>query len=314
MLAALHNHVLTPSRIISLIWASKVIVKAGRLPDIAISIRGGLGDDIICGVVARELRKRGSRRVWQFTRFSDLFTGNSDLVTVPEDPRVHRLCDLIGIRHLELTYSHPPRTHIISAMCAMAGIRGEVELYPRIFLSEKEKQAGKRVPGRQIAIQSANFQAHWPVRNKQWPVERFQMVADALKDDFNLVQLGTPSDPLLQGALDLRGKTTPRQLAGVLAASHVFVGLVGALMHMARAVDCRSVIVFGGREHPSQSGYAANENLYWSGACAPCWEANACDFDRMCMKEITPEVVIAAARRLAEMSGEPLAVDRVSVE
>jgi ADP-heptose:LPS heptosyltransferase len=198
-------------------------------------------------------------------------------------------------------------------MCAMAGIRGEVELFPKIFLSEEEKQARKRVPGRQIAIQSANLQAHWPVRNKQWPVERFQMVADALKHHFNLVQLGVPSDPPLQGALDLRGKTTPRQSAGILAASHVFVGLVGALMHMARAVDCRSVIVYGGREHPLQSGYTANENLYWDGPCAPCWEASACDFDRLCMKEIAPEAVVSAARRLAECSGEPLAVDRLTV-
>ena len=313
MLAALHKNLPTPSRIISTFWASTVVIRAGRLPDIAISIRGGLGDDIICGVVARELRKRGAQRVWQFTRFRDLFAGNSDLVAVPEDPRVHRLCNLIGVRHLELTYSHPPPTHIIGAMCAMAGIRGEVELDPRIFLSEKEKEAGKRVPGRQIAIQSANLQAHWPVRNKQWPVERFQMVTDALKHDFNLVQLGVPSDPPLQGALDLRGKTTPRQSAGILAASHAFIGLVGALMHMARAVDCRSVIVYGGREHPLQSGYAANENLYWNGACAPCWEANACDFDRICMTQITPEAVISAARRLAELSGEPLSVDRLTV-
>src|SRR5947209_10149509 len=178
MLSALRNTMPTRSRIGSFIWASKVLINAGALPDIAISIRGGLGDDIICGVVARELRKRGVRRVWQFTRFGDLLAGNTNLVPVAEDPRVHRLCDLIGIRHMELTYSHPPPMHIIGTMCAMAGIRGEVELSPMVFLSEQEKQAGKVVPGRQIAIQSANLQTHWPVRNKQWPFERFQMVAD----------------------------------------------------------------------------------------------------------------------------------------
>src|SRR5437762_11402213 len=120
MLSAPRNTMPTRSRTGSFIWASKVLINAGALPDIAISIRGGLGDDIICGVVARELRKRGAQRVWQFTRFRDLFAGNSDLVAVPEDPRVHRLCKLIGVRHLELTYSHPPPTHIIGAMCAMA--------------------------------------------------------------------------------------------------------------------------------------------------------------------------------------------------
>ena len=316
MLSALRNKVPTPTRIGGLLWASKAVIGAGRLPDIAISIRGGLGglgDDIMCGVVAHELRKRGFRRVWLFTRFGELFARNSDLVALPADSRVRRLCDLIGVRHVALGYPPPRRPHIIALMCASAGIHGEVGLHPRIFLSEEEKRAGKLVPGRQLAIQSSNLQPHWPVLNKQWPAERFQMVTDALKGDFNIVQLGMPSDPLLRGALDLRGKTTPRQAAAILSSSRLFVGLVGGLMHMARAVECRSVIVYGGREHPSQSGYAANANLYWEGACSPCWEGNACDFDRRCMQEITPEAVIAAARQQAELYGEPLPVDRLVV-
>src|SRR5438067_13839590 len=123
MLAALRNNIPTPSRITGLLWASKILIKAGRLPDIAISIRGGqggLGDDIMCGIVARELRKRGCRRVWQFTRYGDLFAGNPDLGAVPPDPRVRRLCDLIGIRSVELAYPPPRRPHIIALMCGSA--------------------------------------------------------------------------------------------------------------------------------------------------------------------------------------------------
>ena len=60
--------------------------------------------------------------------------------------------------------------------------------------------------------------------------------------------------------------------------------LSAGVMHLARAVDCRSVIIYGGREHPSQSGYSANENLYWSGACAPCWLRNDCNYGRICMQ------------------------------
>ena len=48
--------------------------------------------------------------------------------------------------------------------------------------------------------------------------------------------------------------------------SLAFVGQVGFLMHLARAVDCRAVIVYGGRETPAQSGYPCNENLYSRGA------------------------------------------------
>jgi hypothetical protein len=59
-------------------------------------------------------------------------------------------------------------------------------------------------------------------------------------------------------------------------------------------VDCRSVIVYGGREKPAQTGYVANKNLYSQVRCAPCWLRNPCDFDRKCMDMITSKQVIAA--------------------
>jgi hypothetical protein len=121
-----------------------------------------------------------------------------------------------------------------------------------------------------------------------------------------------PSDLQLRGALDVRGNTV-RETAAILAASRLFLGLATGLMHLARAVECRSVIVYGGREHPSQSGYSANENLYWNGPCAPCWQRNDCNFDRVYMSEIQPEQVIAAVQRQEERYGTPLPVDRFEI-
>jgi len=229
---------------------------------------------------------------------------------VPADFRLRRLCGLLGVPCVEVRYPGKPPRHVIAMMCEAAGVHGEVELRPRLTLSAEESQAGRLSARPQIALQTSNLAARFPMRNKLWPSERMQVVADALKADFDLVQLGAPSDPLLQGALDLRGKTSIRHAAAVLAQSHLFIGLTTGLMHLARAVDCRSVIVYGGREHPSQSGYSANENLHWEGPCAPCWERDACDFDRRCMGSIQPESVITAARRQLERYGTPLAIDR----
>jgi ADP-heptose:LPS heptosyltransferase len=203
--------------------------------------------------------------------------------------------------------------HIAATICAAAGIRGDIEIRPRIFLSDEERIAGKVVSRSQIVIQTSSLGAGWPILNKQWPIERFSAVTNALKGDFDLVQLGVPSDPKLFGALDLRGKTTVRQAAAILSASHVFVGLEGGLMHMARAVDCRSVIIYGGRLLPSQTGYSANANLSWVGPCAPCWQRDACDFDRICLQEISSESVVTAAHRQAELYGKPLPVDRLTI-
>ena len=303
----------TFSRLSGFIWSVKIALAAGGLPNIGLYFNGGIGDDIMCTAVARELKKRGAGVIWQLTRHAELFAGNPDISAVPADFRLRRLCQMFGRPCIELEYPEAPPRHLIAIMCEAAGIEGEVELRPLVMLTEAERRAGKLVKRQQIAIQTSNQAARFPMRNKLWAPERFDAVARALRDQFDLVQVGAPSDPVLDGVVDLRGKTSLRETAAILSASRVFIGLVGGLMHLARAVDCRSVIVYGGREHPSQSGYSANENLYWSGACSPCWLRNDCAYDRICMSEITPDQVITAVHRQSERYGTPLVVDRVTV-
>ena len=295
------------------LWASKIAISSGGLPEIALAFKGGLGDDIMCGVVAHELKKRGAQKIWHLSRSPELFEGNPDLVALPLDFRLQRLCELVGIPYFELAYPHPPPMHLIATMCRMAGISGEVDLTPRVFLTSVERKMGKVAARAQIAIQTSSLGARYPMHNKQWPFERFQAVADNLLEDFDLVQVGSSSDPALWGALDFRGKTTVREAAAILSASQVFIGLEGGLMHLARAVECRSAIIYGGRVHPSQSGYSANENLYWNGACAPCWQRDDCNFDRVCLSTISAAAVIAAARRQAGLYGQPLPIDRLTI-
>ena len=107
---------------------------------------------------------------------------------------------------------------------------------------------------------------------------------------------------------DLRGKTSLRQLAAVLHHCRLFVGLVGMPMHMARAVDCPSVIVYGGRERPDQTGYICNENLYRDIPCSPCWLDRRCDFGRVCLDTISAGEVIEAAERMLARPRDGLAV------
>ncbi len=132
------------------------------------------------------------------------------------------------------------------------------------------------------------------MQNREWYPQRFQELCAQLRSDVRVVQIGSSSDMKLEGAIDLRGKTSLRQTAAVLANSLVFIGLVGFVMHLARAVDCRSVIIYGGREKPAITGYVANKNLYTQVRCAPCWLRNACEFNRKCMDMISVDQVIAA--------------------
>jgi ADP-heptose:LPS heptosyltransferase len=94
-----------------------------------------------------------------------------------------------------------------------------------------------------------------------------------------------------------------------MSQSLTFVGLVGFLMHLARSVDCRSVIVYGGREAPWQSGYSCNENLFTTLSCSPCWLWSKCDHGHRCMKEIEPQRVVTGIQTQVERAGTPLEVD-----
>lgn len=83
-----------------------------------------------------------------------------------------------------------------------------------------------------------------------------------------------------------------------MANVRVFVGLEGFLMHLAKAVGVPSVIIYGGWISPHRSGYDNNINLFTSLPCSPCGFTNHCDYDRECMKQITPETVAKAVQEV----------------
>jgi ADP-heptose:LPS heptosyltransferase len=299
--------------------AASSLAQHGRPAMFINSVGAGIGDDLLVTAVFRELARRGQRDFWVTTRRAELYRNNGDVrVVVPARERYDILLKKLGTTIVYPWYTsyHPafdrddpmPEQHLISVMCQKAGITGDVTLRPYLHLTEEEKREGK-VAARQVAIQSSGLDAKHSMLNKNWPLERYQELVTLLKDEYDFVQVGSRNDPPLEGALDLRGKTTLRGTAAVLHASMAFVGQVGFLMHLARSVDCRSVIVYGGRETPAQSGYPCNENLYSPVSCSPCWRLNTCPYDRACLKQIRVAEVIESLTRQVARVGTPLETD-----
>lgn len=292
-------------------------------PGMFINFGVGIGDDLLSTVMFRELRRRDNRNLWVMSRHPQVFLYNDDIeVVIPHregyDTFLRRLKVKVVIPHY--TGYNPaydrddphPEQHIISIMCQKAGITGEITLKPHLTLHESEREQGQVVP-RQIAIQSSGRSAKHAMTTKDWFMDGYHGVVSSLKSKYDFVQLGSPSDPPIDGARDLRGKTTLRETAAILSCSLAFVGQVGFLMHLARAVDCRSVVLYGGREHPSQSGYSCNENLYSAVACSPCWRLNSCPYDRECMRRISFADVVSAVEAQVARHGTPLAVDTATI-
>jgi hypothetical protein len=288
---------------------------------------GGIGDELLLTCVARELRKRmPNHRIWQIGFADQLLQGNPDYSLIfGKEHWPLRHSNLLKhwrmvLRYTEMPatgYEVPPSEHILAVLCRKAGIRGEIELRPFCHLLEAEAIAGRLAP-LQVTIQSVGEKTHetW-MNNKNWYHERFQTVVDGILKkwpDITIIQLGVASDPPLKGVWDLRGKTGLRHTAAILSQSLCFIGTSGLLVHLARSVDCHSVVIYGGREHSWQSGYTCNENLDTLLPCAPCWLWHDCDFDRECMKRIAPTQVLAAVDRALASVRKPSPADTATIK
>jgi ADP-heptose:LPS heptosyltransferase len=288
---------------------------------------GGIGDHLMLSTVARELKRRGTRNLLVITEYPDLFLHNRDITALaaPGSRRAGAFLRLAGESTLTPAYHdllirddptgerrNPPPEHLLACLCRAAGMVGPVDLRPYLMPSESERASAAPYHGC-IAIQSSGLAGRFPLLNKQWSPERFAEVAAHLIEDHPVVQIGSPDDPPVPWTHDLRGKTPLRRLAAILSHCRLFIGLVGMPMHLARAVDCPAVIVYGGRERPDQSGYVCNENLYTSMHCSPCWLDSRCDFGRACMDSISAPDVIEAAGRMLSRPREGLAIDSYDI-
>lgn len=132
-----------------------------------------------------------------------------------------------------------------------------------------------------------------------------QIVQQLAAKKFAVVQLGMPSDIAIEGVrLDLRGKTSLSQAATCLKRALFHIGTEGGLVHLARAVETKSIVLFG----PTSSeflGYPQNINLN-ANDCNGCWGATKDWYiycprglaEPECMNAFTADVVLLAVNKL----------------
>lgn len=275
-----------------------------RLPDIVLIADwgAGVGDVLMYGTIAHELKKRGALIIEINSNFPELFKGNPDIdISSSSAERKSFLLErLPKNKAISPRYwfdeGNQPRNHILKILCEQAGVSGDIDLRTYIHLSRNELEQVPEFMRGCIVIQSQGKLSWWGI-NKNWYSDRFQEVVDHLKSILPIIQLGTHSDALLSGCIDMRDRTSLRSAAAILHWSRCFVGQVGGLMHLARAVDTRAVIVYGGFEAPWQSGYDANFNITSKEDCSPCWKIQEC-LHRKCMDKISSQEVIEAIEKL----------------
>ena len=117
---------------------------------------------------------------------------------------------------------------------------------------------------------------------KWWESARYQEVIDHFRGRIQFVQVGDLGHhhPKLDGAIDLRGQTSLRELIRLVYHSQGVLCSVTALMHLAAAVETKGrgqrnrdrpcVVVAGGREPAHWEAYPAHQFIQLNGALACC--------------------------------------------
>jgi hypothetical protein len=270
---------------------------------------GGIGDELMVTAIAAAARAAG-RPIHIIATYPDFWIGNTAPASLQTDVERWHYASLRGwirTRIIHLGYKTGAPGHIAEQMAAHTGIALRAGWRP-VFNFSNSAQPPARDP-KLIVVQNSCSGARYSASTKEWPQERWLALSRRLSPDLQLVQIGTPSDPPLAGARDLRGRTTLREAAKLLSSSALFLGLESGLQHIAAATLTPSVIIFGGRSHPTKTGYPFNVNLTRSPACVGCGLNSGCTHEMVCMDIPVDEVESAVRQSLAGLNHPRIGAD-----
>lgn len=337
------------------------LLDSGRPAPLFFSLPG-LGDSVLLSAVARHFKDSGGGDCLVCSAHAPLFQGSKDvryvianhaaMLQVPQFIDFLLQLDILptftayGVRRMVggRRAIALPDCHMITHMCRMAGLHGEVRLRP--WLEHLSGPVPLRLSkGREyIVIQSDG--RPW----KHWGDANFQRLADNLKGRFLLVQAGMapeapsmgvenadkdasgreaadkngrgnnlfePAASALEGTLDLRGKLSLPEVAALLRGARLFIGNEGGLAHLARAVDTKAVLAFSAFTDARVAGYAANINVTPGDPCRRCssgeikaYKGEACPETYRCV-DIACERMEAAVEAALEDPAMPVGTERI---
>lgn len=247
-----------------------------------------------------------------------------------------RTVRLIPCTYPLVNHSNQQPVHLLHGFLDELNHQLKVEIRPSalqgdIHLSEEERTQPslvEKLVGQDLPFWIMVAGGKFDFTVKWWHFRRWQAVVDHFRGRILFVQVGEHGHyhPPLRGVVDLRGRTTLRQLVQLVYHARGVVCPITSVMHLAAAVETKPgqphprpcVVVAGGREPTTWFSYPSHRVLHTLGqlpCCATggCWRSrtvplgDGLEFDRAdslcvdvvdglphCMDLIRPEQVIAA--------------------
>lgn len=257
----------------------------------------GIGDVLLLTSLVESIkRKYPNIKLNVVTNHSDLLKNNDSIDSINEET------SFFTFRHwyLEIRQSKNPHKHLLTESLEKLGLSSKIQK-PHYVVTEEEREiATKRLSAFKKPLVAINTSSKESCKN--WLPEYWIELLTSLNGAFTVIQLGDENELEFENSIRLAGKLNLRESISVLEKCSLFIGGVSFLMHAAASVGVKSVIIYGGRETPSNSGYSQNVNLFEKMECGPCWiheeDGEFCLNEMNCMKKIKPSLVYSAIMSL----------------
>ena len=145
---------------------------------------------------------------------------------------------------------------------------------------------------------------------KKWPIEHFAALSDLIGENLggHPVLLGGPDErsrnreikALARNPLiDIGTHHSIHQFAALVGLCNIVVTVDTLAMHLAIAMKCPVVVLFGPTCQQEVDLYDRGVKLFADEPCSPCYRGS-CPESKACMTRITPEAVLEAVRKVLQ--------------
>jgi len=255
-----------------------------------------IGDVLMCTPAMREFKKRNPKtKIHFFTNYPEIVRGLPYIDSVlPYDERPWD--------SIEFSYENslPPKRHIAKIFGDQLNIEVS-DVSPDCVFSESLIQTINRDYGqwpRPWLV--VNRKAGPWTPNKDWSDDSWNALIPSLVQIGTVFEIGVgKSNFNLQNSnyVNLVGRTSKNEMISLIAASDIHVGPISGPVHIAAAARVPSVVIYGGYELVSCSGYEENINLDASMKCSPCWLTTPCPVNKECLGKISVQTVLDSVKQ-----------------
>lgn len=257
----------------------------------------GIGDAILVSVIINSIKQKYPRIKINLISLHETLFEN-----IPNIFSINKPTTFFWFRHwyIETRQNKNPSRHVLDESLSKLGLK-HLRQDPSYQISEDEKfRANELLSGLQKPLIAINTSSKEPSKN--WSSKYWHSLTLELSRNYDIIQLGAEYEINLPCTLRLAGKLNLRESIAVMEKCQLFIGPDSFLMHAAASIGLRSVIIFGGRVTPNNTGYDNNINLFERMDCGPCWiheeDGEVCQNNLECLARIKVDTVLESINQI----------------